>query len=345
MYIYRDGLESMHIELTNKCNARCPQCSRTNNPLVEDNQVEITLQQFKQYFDGEFIRGLKKIKFCGNFGDPAMAKDCIAIHQYIVDCNPDINLSFDTNGGIRTTTFWKQLGAFYIGKRESYIIFHIDGMEDTNHIYRADVSFSNVMKNAKAAISTGAQVVWAFIPFMHNEHQVEEAEALSKQMGFFKFAVKISSRFEHKLHPFSYKDSKTGLTKQIYPATSSEFNVTELLANLDKPVCTAEKRKEIYVDARGRVLPCCWYGSGYETNSDFRHAVDGCHTPNLESTPVKQAITTPLFHNIKASWDTPENVLNKPCYKKCSGKLMHFWLIDGTITPQKNYTEWLREEL
>lgn len=345
MYIYRNGLESMHIELTNKCNARCPQCSRTNNPIIENDQVEITLQQFKQHFNAEFIQGLKKIKFCGNFGDPAVARDCVSIHKYIVECNPTINLTFDTNGGIRTATFWKQLGEIYAGRPESYIIFHIDGMEDTNHIYRADVNFSNVMKNAKSAISAGAQVVWAFIPFMHNEHQVEEAEALSKQMGFFKFAVKISSRFEHKLKPFAYKDSRTGVTKQIYPATSSEFNVTELLANLDKPVCAAEKRKEIYVDARGRVHPCCWYASGYETNAGFKQAIDQQHTPHLDIMPIEQAMNTQLFHNIKQSWDIPESVLNKPCHKKCSGKIMHFWMIDGEYTPQKNYTEWLREEL
>jgi MoaA/NifB/PqqE/SkfB family radical SAM enzyme len=345
MYIYRNGLESMHIELTNKCNARCPQCSRTNNQQIEDSQVEITLKQFKQYFNAEFIQRLKKIKFCGNFGDPAMARDCVPIHQYIIECNPNIDLTFDTNGGIRTTTFWKELGKFYVGKPESFLIFHIDGMEDTNHIYRADVSYSNVMKNAKAAISTGAQVVWAFIPFMHNEHQVEDAEELSKKMGFYKFAVKISSRFEHKLQPFSYKDAKTGITKQIFPATSPEFNVSELLANLDKPVCTAEKRKEIYVDARGRLLPCCWYGSGYETNETFRHAVDKQHTPDLNKTTVDAALDTPLFRNIKDTWDTSDDILNKPCYKKCSGKLMHFWRIDGTITPQKNYAEWLREEL
>lgn len=345
MHIYRDGLESMHIEITNKCNARCPQCSRTNNQQIEDSQVEITIDQFRKYFSAEFIQQLKKIKFCGNFGDPAMAKDCIAIHEYITQCNPNIDLSFDTNGGIRTTTFWKQLGKFYIDKPQSYIIFHIDGLADTNDIYRADVSFSNVMKNAKAAISTGAQVVWAFIPFMHNEHQVEEAEEMAKQMGFYKFAVKISSRFEHKLQPFSYKDSRTGRMKQIYPATSPEFNVSDRLANLDKPVCTAEKRKEIYVDARGRVLPCCWYGSGYETNETFRSAVDQCHTASLDSIDIETAMQSQLFHNIKGTWDMPDNVLNKPCYKKCSGKLMHFWKIDGVVTPQKNYDQWLKDEL
>ena len=345
MYIYRDGIESMHVELTNKCNARCPQCSRTNNSTVEDNPAEITLEQFKRYFDTTFIAGLKKIKFCGNFGDPAVAKDCIRIHEYIIECNPNIGLTFDTNGGIRTTTFWKQLGKFYIDRPNSYIIFHIDGMEDTNHIYRADVNFSNVMKNAKAAISTGAQVVWAFIPFMHNEHQVEEAEELAKTMGFYKFAVKISSRFEHKMKPFPYKDQKTGTMKQIYPTTSPEFNVSDLLVNLDKPICAAEKRKEIYIDARGRVHPCCWYGSGYETKPAFKAAVDKIHTPNLDSIGVKDAIDTPLFHGIKQAWDRPEDVTNAPCYKSCSGKIMHFWMVDGVTIPQKNYADWMKSDL
>lgn len=180
---------------------------------------------------------------------------------------------------------------------------------------------------------------------MHNEHQVEEAEQISKQMGFTTFAVKISSRFEHKLKPFPYRDSKTGITKHIYPATSSEFNVNALLANLDEPVCAAEKRKEVYVDARGRVHPCCWYGSGYETNQDFRQAVDAQHNPHLNATPICDATNTQLFHNIKQAWTVADNILAKPCHKKCSGRVMNFWMIDGEITPQKNYAEWLREDL
>lgn len=339
--MYDPHIRSLHIELSNRCNARCPMCSRTNNKRIEDNPDEITLEKFQSYFSDEFIKQLDSIKFCGNFGDPAIAKDCIDIHQYVDQINPDIDMVFHTNGGLRTPKFWKQLGVVYSKRPERKIVFHIDGMRDTNHIYRVDVDYDNVITNATAAISTGAYCVWAFIPFMHNEHQVEEAEAEAKRLGFTKFAVKISARFEHKLQPFRYVDGRTGIDKMLFPATSSEYNVTKLLENLDTPICAAEKRREVYVSARGEMLPCCWYASGYQNNDKFHQQIAEVCNPNLNERPLEAVLQDSLYNGaIKQSWsdNTP---LSTPCYKKCTGKEMHFWKVDGEMLPQKQIRQWM----
>lgn len=341
--MYQPNIRSIHLELSNKCNARCPMCSRTNNERIEQAPAEFTLAKFKQHFSPEFIQQLESFKMCGNFGDPAIAKDCIAIHQYIDECNPTIRLAFHTNGGLRTKTFWKQLGEIYCKHEDRMIVFHIDGLKDTNGIYRADVDYDLAIRNAQSAIATGAKCVWAFIPFMHNEHQIEEAEAEANRLGFYKFAIKISARFEHKMQPFKYKDSKTGLMKAIFPATSSEFNVNAMLENLETPICAAEKRREAYIDARGNVLPCCWYGSVYENNDEFKAEYNKHSTPNLNERPLSDIIQDPIFSGaIKQSW-ADHSILSKPCYKKCTGKEMHFWRYDGETIPQKPLRDWLDE--
>jgi len=51
------------------------------------------------------------------------------------------------------------------------------------------------MRNVEAFISAGGRARWDFIVFAHNEHQVEQAEQLSKDMGFEKFQYKKSARF------------------------------------------------------------------------------------------------------------------------------------------------------
>ena len=78
---------SFHIELTDKCNARCVQCSRN---FVDDlgnlNErpnlclTEITIDQYKDIFK-DYLHKTKTINFCGNMGDPLFAKDILAITE------------------------------------------------------------------------------------------------------------------------------------------------------------------------------------------------------------------------------------------------------------------------
>jgi hypothetical protein len=71
--------------------------------------------------------------------------------------------------------------------------------------------FKKIMQNAEAFIQAGGRARWDYIVFAHNEHQVEEAESLSKSMGFEKFQYKKSARF------FS---NVSGVTKEMHQATN-----------------------------------------------------------------------------------------------------------------------------
>ena len=57
-----DKIDSVHVELTSRCNAKCPMCSRTNNPVILNNQADISFDDFKKFFSSDFIAQLKKIK-------------------------------------------------------------------------------------------------------------------------------------------------------------------------------------------------------------------------------------------------------------------------------------------
>ena len=49
------------------------------------------------------------------------------------------------------------------------------------------------MENAEAYLKAGGIARWDFIVFKHNEHQVEQAEALAKKMGFKQFRIRKTS--------------------------------------------------------------------------------------------------------------------------------------------------------
>lgn len=195
-----DQLSQIHVELTNACNAACPMCARfhVNSPLVRPELVieQITIEKFKQYFPPEVIKKLQIVLFCGVHGDPGMARDLYEICEYIAETNPETAVRMNTNGGMRKPEFWAKMGKLFAAQRQDHwrweITWSIDGLRDTNHIYRRNVNFDAVMANAKAFIDAGGIAHWDYLIFKHNEHQIDEALELSQTMGFTHFYPKKS---------------------------------------------------------------------------------------------------------------------------------------------------------
>jgi len=195
MYLYPD-IRTVHLEITEKCNAACPMCARNING-GEDNpwlkNAELSLSDIQTIFPDDFIKQLNHMFMCGNYGDPIVAKDTLKTMKHFRSINPNIFLSMNTNASARTKDWWKDL-ASTIGSH-GYVVFSIDGLEDTNHLYRKNTIWKKIMDNARAFIEAGGIARWEYIVFAHNEHQVEEARALSEYLGFAEFQVKTSSRF------------------------------------------------------------------------------------------------------------------------------------------------------
>ena len=214
-------IRTVHLEITDKCNAACPMCARNINGGEDNPQLpgtELSIDDIKQIFRPEFIRQLDRMYMCGNYGDPIAARDTLETFQYFREHNAKINLSMHTNGSAKKPDWWRQL-AYALGSK-GYVVFSIDGLEDTNHLYRQNTVWSKIIENAKAFIDAGGRARWDYIVFAHNEHQVEEAEALANKMGFERFQYKKSARF------FSVA---TGMTKEMHQASNRKGVATTLL--------------------------------------------------------------------------------------------------------------------
>ena len=194
---------SFHIELTDKCNARCVQCSRN---FVDDlgnlNErpnlclTEITIDQYKDIFK-DYLHKTKTINFCGNMGDPLFAKDILAITEYSFShvLRPGKGLlKIYTNGGFRSKKWWSEYGNLLKDKTHE-VNFAIDGLEDTHHFYRTNTRFHRVIENATAFIEAGGTAEWSFIRFGHNQHQEDDCRKLAKELGFKKFTAVNTQRF------------------------------------------------------------------------------------------------------------------------------------------------------
>jgi MoaA/NifB/PqqE/SkfB family radical SAM enzyme len=186
----------LHLETSSVCNAACPMCHREIDKRFnkDTDAVSLSLGQIKNLFNDHFIENLETMFMCGNYGDPAAAPECIEIFQYFRHINPNIKLGMHSNGSLRNKEWWGTLGAI-LSHSGDYCYFSIDGLRDTNHIYRINTNFDKIMENATAFIQAGGRAHWEYLVFEHNEHQVEEAKQLSIAMGFSSFGEKVSRRF------------------------------------------------------------------------------------------------------------------------------------------------------
>ena len=189
----KNELRQIHVELTNACNAACPLCVRfyNNSPNIRpDLEVgQITLAKFKKYFPPEIIQQCHLMMFCGVHGDPGTARDLLEICEYISSIPSACNITMNTNGGMRKPEWWSRLGKLF---HDNYwhLTFSIDGLEDTNHLYRRNVNWNSLIANAKAFIDAGGYAKWDYLIFKHNEHQLDQARQLSLELGFKEFIPK-----------------------------------------------------------------------------------------------------------------------------------------------------------
>lgn len=265
MSFKENNVKVLHLEPTTVCQAACPQCDRENQQLFTSaNNCELSLEQVKQIVPEHFVKQLGKMFMCGNFGEPAAAKQCLEIFKYFKDVNPDITLGLNTNGGVRNTQWWHNLAEIMTGVYD-YTVFSIDGLKDTNHIYRRNVSWKKVMENAQAFINAGGSAHWDMLIFAHNQHQVEQAKQLANSMGFSWFRAKVSKRFS------------AMTVKFLNPPVGYSMPNVE---NPKEIQCFALQEQSVFLAANGEFLPCCFIGP-YVFNKD-KTLADALNTPNWQ---------------------------------------------------------------
>ena len=261
-------LKSIHLEITTRCQASCPMCNRNYRGGMDNPNLVLadwTAEDFWTILPDTVLRQLEGLYFCGNLGDPIVNNDLIHMCDIAATANPNIVLRIHTNGGARNREWWQNLAE--VMPKNHVVIFGIDGLEDTHHLYRVGTTYENVVKNAKAFIDAGGTAEWVFIKFKHNEHQVDEARRRAKELGFNRFTVKNSTRF---MEPkFAVLDKQGNTSYYLEPPTDNQvvlidasmigkFRKWMYNANIE---CYVQQNREVYIDAHKNLYPCCFIGS------------------------------------------------------------------------------------
>ena len=280
-----DNIHWLHAEVTTRCNVWCPFCPRNVDGYtilpgldMEDLPVESLEQRIKQFPD------LDAIQFCGIFGDPCAAKNIDELLDCAFSFDNIKTVQIQTNGSLHKPEWYAKLAERGKHLDMLQVWFGIDGLEDTNHVYRQGTSWNKIMDNASAFIQAGGNALWQFIPFQHNKHQITEALKLSQDMGFAKFQLLESDRPKRggkhyrtgkplTIKPW-YRDGKeppegTVYWGNTYDERGEKFvNTGTKNTHVKDTNCLHLRERSVYLDAKNNLYPCCWL---FWSNTSFEN--------------------------------------------------------------------------
>lgn len=273
-----DSVTFLHLEITSRCNASCPACSRNNfgyglRPGFVEQDLD--LDRLREVL--EMLPNLRDLSYCGSEGDCISSKNFLDSLDIVLE--RDIKkLLIHTNGSLKTEDWWSRLADRLKGV-DHEVWFGIDGLEDTHNIYRQNTDYKKIIANATAFIRSGGRAMWQFIPFKHNQHQIKDAYRLSRQLGFFKFILVKNSRYPDKafhhltgkpieILPWDYQEKFDRHGGDSFIAHQSENDT------VSRESCVHLRRPGLYLSCRGELTPCCYIPTGdigdYDIERDFQ---------------------------------------------------------------------------
>lgn len=297
-----DRFNLVSLCTTTRCNAYCQMCSRTERAKagkLEKADMDLTIL-FK------ILPRIDFISLNGIFGDYILHPNALAFLQ-TEEARQVPLIEIATNGASQDYDFWKQLGKL----PNVRVIFGIDGLEDTHHIYRG-TSYKRVMYNMKTYIENGGTAIWQFIVFRYNEHQIQEASDLAKDLGCVEFMPIRSNVYGG----------------EIFKKPTSLFSRNELIESKEGVEYCYWKQREgkpflsFFIDVYGYVHPCCHTGiyiGPYWEDPLFDDLRDlwtkNKDKLNLKDNDIDDILNNEYFRYIEDNFKTL-SVCNARCYGK-----------------------------
>lgn len=327
------GNQQIHLELSSSCQAYCPACSRvydySSHLPDRKHHSSWDLSRLIEVFSKDFLGQISEFLLCGNYGDPLAFEQIDKFIGHILENNPNISFVIHTNGGLGTKAVWKNL-AELLKDRKHKVRIAIDGLEDTNHIYRRGVDWPTLMENMKVFIHAGGLAHWKFIEFDHNKHQIERARELADKLGFSSFEVKkpYGQTNGHIDQPLP-SDLPTN-TQQSFSKEDKSQLIENCFSQLDTSneiSCKVVENPSLYFDHDQRVWPCCWLAQDgdHRTRTKkrelfFREVYDkgvDLNFNSLKEFDLLSILAHPFFQDmLPQSWNQ-EKVKEKKCFSTC----------------------------
>lgn len=327
-FLEKHAIHSFNIEPTNRCILACSECARTGNAWIKKNPRDISLDVLRNAFPlarREEFKGLK-VNLCGAVGDAIYHKNLHAVLSYLKQAG--LRIELETNGSFRSQEWWQE--TLDILTPEDSITFSVDGLKDTNHIYRKNARWDDI-EWAMRFCAPKLRVSWKFIVFKHNEHQLEDAKALASSIGIKSIIFKKSSRFRQIDALAPLQDRFIGVASRNRQAIArmdeAEHAETDKRLII-KPKCISGKN--IAITATGYLFPCtsCEVQGLDDWFNLQRSAFD------LNQHTIFDILASPAWLELESQW-TRYSASPRACQTYCGAHVSHADLIDRSARPDR----------
>ncbi len=308
--LYKE-IDTVEFDLNTVCNSYCPPCHRYvvqdgelyHNPHVKLG-VNLELDVIERVFENSRIADDCFVDLVGLVGEPIAHPNFMEIIDIIYKHRPNAAINLHTNGGLRTEKMFYDLGQKF--NKHSWIKFSLDGLEDTNGIYRIGVDYNKVVANMRAFIDGGGRAIWKFITFPWNEHQVEQAKALSEEYGCERFQQDWDVTSEDDIHDIM-SAANNKINKKVAVGQGGTIELPEFESYTIKDRCFTYKK--IYVNAHGYVIPCCMFNGAFtyvnyrEQTLNFIKEGRGEYWNSLYHNDLETIMSDTWWQKLKDSFD------------------------------------------
>lgn len=319
---------SVRLEVGNYCNLRCPLCVREADDVDRRiiNSIHLPLEDVKKFLPRFFLHTqVDTVFLSGAVAEPTLNPEFIDIVKYLMRYS---RVVIDSNGSTRSVDWWAQLGATGVN-----CDFAPDSIKPNNNKYRINSNTDKVIENMRAFVAAGGVAEWKFIPYAHNEDELEEQRTIAESIGA-KFTL-IQPRWAKRgniENSNMFPEEKEVL---VWHDQGTPHNYCKLFGNTDVRL--------IEISPEGIIYPCCEMPR--EFYSVYRnYFIDGTTTPHIPDNPksshksfietimpliedtggigelslhkhsVLEILNGPFYTRLKQAWEEKDHFCNIHCH-------------------------------
>jgi radical SAM protein with 4Fe4S-binding SPASM domain len=240
---------SMEIEPTTSCNLRCPQCPSGLREFTRNTGM-LDLPLYKKTID-EIHEDLVWLILYFQ-GEPFLNKQFLEFVRYAASKN--IYTATSSNAHY----FTDEMAKATVESGLDRLIISIDGStQETYGKYRIGGNVEKVIDGTKKLLywkkklnKTTPHIIWQFIVFKHNEHQLPEIKRLAKEIGVDELGIKTAQIYDYKTSD-DFIPTNEDLAR--YRKTDTGYEIKNKLLNQ----CWRMWRGSV-ITWDGLVVPCCF---------------------------------------------------------------------------------------
>lgn len=174
-----------YLDIGNVCNLRCPYCPTGNGAVPESAKGLMTREAFDVVLDR--IGPHARFVCLFNWGEPFVNKNLL----YMIRAMTDRGIATHLDSNLTVREFSDEDAEEVVRSGLLSLFASIDGVsQEAYEKYRVggrvDRALGNLRKLAEARTRLGSErpgLIWAFYLNRYNEHEMDRARALAKEMG------------------------------------------------------------------------------------------------------------------------------------------------------------------